>query len=80
VACYFIPRGSGFFSLSSLSLFLPLVLPSLGVFSLAVFSDVSSFCFVGALYVAWVFFTWVYLLLDFLSFFGLRRRDKRSEL
>jgi hypothetical protein len=23
-----------------------------------------SFCFVGALYVAWVFFTWVYFLLE----------------
>jgi hypothetical protein len=27
----------------------------------------SSFWFVGALYVAWVSFTWVYFLLDFFS-------------
>jgi hypothetical protein len=67
VACNFIPMGSKAFFLSSLSLLLPLVLPSLGVFSPA-----GSFrclfllvVFVSALYVAWVFFTWVYLLLFF---------------
>jgi hypothetical protein len=28
-----------------------------------------SFCFVGALYVAWVFFTWVYFLLELFFFY-----------
>jgi hypothetical protein len=56
LACYFIPRGRGFF-FSSLSLFLPLVLPSLGVFSLAgSFRCFFFLLFVGALYVAWVLF------------------------
>jgi hypothetical protein len=59
VACYFIPRGRVFFSplFSSLSLFLPLVLPFLGVFSLAgSFRCLFLLLFLGALYVAWVFF------------------------
>jgi hypothetical protein len=44
-------------ALSSLSLFLPLVLPSLGVFSLAgSFRCLFLFLFLGALYVAWVLF------------------------
>jgi hypothetical protein len=42
---------------SSLSLFLPLVLPSLGVFSLAgSFRCLFLLLFLGALYVAWVLF------------------------
>jgi hypothetical protein len=42
--------GVEFFFCRRSLFFLPLVLPSLG--------------FVGALYVAWVFFTWVYFLLE----------------
>jgi hypothetical protein len=64
VACYFIPRGRVLF-LSLLSLFFFPWCFLLWVFSASlVLSDASSFCFVGALYVAWVFFTWVYFLLE----------------
>jgi hypothetical protein len=33
-----------------------------------------SFCFVGALYVAWVFFTWVYFLLELFFFFHMTQK------
>jgi hypothetical protein len=60
-----------FFLFSLLSLFfLPVVRPSLGVFSLAgSFRCLFLlFWFVGALYVAWVSFTWVYFLLELFFF------------
>jgi hypothetical protein len=77
VACYFIPRGRGFF-LSSLSLFLPLVLPSLGVFSPAgsfrcpflVFGLSARFMLLGSL------FTWVYFMLESFSPRGRRATEK----
>jgi hypothetical protein len=56
LACYLIPRGRGFF-FSSLYLFLPLMFPSLGVFSLAgSFRCLFLLLFLCALYVAWVLF------------------------
>jgi hypothetical protein len=55
LATSFLGAEGSFFS--SLSLFLPLVLPSLGVFSLAgSFRCLFLLLFVGALYVAWVLF------------------------
>jgi hypothetical protein len=55
VVCYFIPRGRGFF-FSSLSLFLGASF--FGCFQPCWFFQMPlpSFCFVGALYVAWVLF------------------------
>ena len=57
--------GVGFFSLSSLSLFLPLVLPSLGVSAWLVLSDAFSFfLFCRRAF----FFTWAYFLLKLFFF------------
>jgi hypothetical protein len=65
VACYFISRGRGFFSLFSLSFFSSLGASFFGCFQPGRFFQMPfpSLCFVGALYVAWVFLTWVYFCL-----------------
>jgi hypothetical protein len=64
-------RSTAFSDLLSL-FFLPLVLPSLGVFSLAgSFRCVFLLLFLGALYVAWVLLCVVLFSLDF--FFHIRR-------
>jgi hypothetical protein len=39
-----------------------------------------SFCFVGALYVAWVFFTWVYFLLEPFLFFLIHPGPNAQEI
>jgi hypothetical protein len=80
VACYFIPRGRGFFfSLLSLSFFPWCFLP--WVFSaLLVLSDASPFfLFLGALYVAWVlFYVGLFSVRFFFFFFPLSAQSQFS--
>jgi hypothetical protein len=81
VACYFIPRGWGFFFLFFLS-FSSLDASFFGCFQPCWFFQMPlpSFCFVGALYVALFFFTWVYFLLElffFKSYINLEGREAK---
>jgi hypothetical protein len=72
VACYFIPRGRGFFFVFSLSLFC-LGASFFGCFQPSWFFQMPlpSFCFVARFMLLGSFFTWVYFLLEpFFSFFS----------